>query len=127
MARIEGANLPASKRIEYGLTYVFGIGLKLSRDILTKVKIDFNTRVKDLTDDQIAAIQKEVTNNYVVEGDLRRDIALSIRRLQDIGCYRGLRHKKGLPVRGQRTKTNARTRKGPRGASIALKRKIAKK
>jgi small subunit ribosomal protein S13 len=127
MARIEGANLPASKRIEYGLTYVFGIGLKLSRDILTKVKINFDTRVKDLTDDQVAAIQKEVANNYTVEGNLRRDIALSIRRLQDIGCYRGLRHKKGLPVRGQRTKTNARTRKGPRGASIALKRKITKK
>src|SRR5579862_3736446 len=108
MARIEGANLPASKRIEYGLTYVFGIGLKLSRDILTKVKINFDTRVKDLTDDQVAAIQKEVANNYTVEGNLRRDIALSIRRLQDIGCYRGLRHKKGLPVRGQRTKTNAR-------------------
>lgn len=127
MARIEGANLPASKRIEYGLTYVFGIGLKLSRDILTIVKIDFNTRVKDLTDDQVAAIQKEVTNNYTVEGDLRRDIALNIRRLQDIGCYRGSRHKKGLPVRGQRTKTNARTRKGPRGASISLKRKVTKK
>jgi small subunit ribosomal protein S13 len=127
MARIEGANLPANKRIEYGLTYVFGIGLKLSRDILTTVKIDFNTRVRDLTDEQVAAIQKEVTNNYTVEGDLRRDIALSIRRLQDIGCYRGLRHKKGLPVRGQRTKTNARTRKGPRGASIALKRKVTKK
>lgn len=127
MARIEGANLPGSKRIEYGLTYVFGIGLKLSRDILTKVKIDFDTRVKDLSDDQIAAIQKEVTNNYVVEGNLRRDVALSIRRLQDIGCYRGSRHKKGLPVRGQRTKTNARTRKGPRGASITLKRKVTKK
>jgi small subunit ribosomal protein S13 len=127
MARIEGANLPASKRIEYGLTYVFGIGLKLSRDILTKVKINFDTRVKDLTDDQIALIQKEVTINYVVEGDLRRDIALNIRRLQDIGSYRGLRHKKGLPVRGQRTKTNARTRKGPRGASISLKRKVTKK
>jgi small subunit ribosomal protein S13 len=127
MARIEGANLPANKRIEYGLTYVFGIGLKLSRDILTTVKIDFNTRVRDLTDEQVAAIQKEVTNNYTVEGDLRRDIALSIRRLQDIGCYRGSRHKKGLPVRGQRTKTNARTRKGPRGASIALKRKVTKK
>jgi small subunit ribosomal protein S13 len=129
MARIEGVNLPNNKRIEYGLTYLFGIGLKASQDILHKLKINFDTRVKDLTDEEIAAIQKEVSNNYVTEGELRKEITLNIKRLQEIGCYRGLRHKKGLPVRGQRTKTNARTRKGPRraGCAIALKRKVTKK
>jgi small subunit ribosomal protein S13 len=129
MARIEGVNLPNNKRIEYGLTYLFGIGLKTSQDILRKVKISLDTRVKDLTDEEIAAIQKEVSNNYVTEGELRKEITLNIKRLQEIGCYRGSRHKKGLPVRGQRTKTNARTRKGPRraGCAIALKRKVTKK
>lgn len=127
MARIEGANLPLSKRIEYGLTYLYGIGLKSSRDILTKLKIDFNKRVKDLSNDEVAAIQREVTSNYTTEGELRKEIALNIKRLQEIGSYRGLRHKRGLPARGQRTRTNARTRKGPRGASIALKKKITKK
>ena len=129
MARIEGVNLPNNKRIEYGLTYLFGIGLKASQDILHKLKISLDTRVKDLTDEEIAAIQKEVSNNYVTEGELRKEITLNIKRLQEIGCYRGLRHKKGLPVRGQRTKTNARTRKGPRraGCAIALKRKVTKK
>ncbi len=129
MARIEGVNLPSNKRIEYGLTYVFGIGLKASQDILRKVKINFDTRVKDLSDEEIAAIQKEVSNNYVSEGELRKEITLNIKRLQEIGCYRGLRHKRGLPVRGQRTRTNARTRKGPRraGCAIALKRKVTKK
>jgi len=126
MARIEGVNLPASKRIEYGLTYLFGIGLKASQDILTKVKISFDTRVKDLTDAQVALIQREV-GNYKVEGELRKEIMLNIKRLQEIGSYRGLRHKKGLPVRGQRTRTNARTRKGPRRAAIALKRAVTKK
>jgi small subunit ribosomal protein S13 len=129
MARIEGVNLPNNKRIEYGLTYVFGIGLKTSQDILNRLKIDFNKRVRDLSDEEIAAIQKEVSNNYVTEGELRKEITLNIKRLQEIGCYRGLRHKKGLPTRGQRTRTNARTRKGPRraGCAIALKRKITKK
>ena len=129
MARIEGVNLPNNKRIEYGLTYVFGIGLKVSQDILNKLKINFDKRVKELTDEEIAAIQKEVTNNYVTEGELRKEITLNIKRLQEIGCYRGLRHKKGLPVRGQRTKTNARTRKGPRraGCAVSLKRKVTKK
>ena len=129
MARVSGVNLPNSKRIEYGLTYVFGIGLKTSRDILTKIGLDYNKRVKDLTDSEVALIDKEVTNNYVTEGDLRKDITLNIKRLQEIGCYRGLRHKRGLPVRGQRTKTNARTRKGPRrkGGAISLKRKVSKK
>jgi small subunit ribosomal protein S13 len=126
MVRIEGALLPVSKRVEYGLTYVMGIGLKSSRDILTKLNINFDTRVKDLTDTQVAAIQNEIIDNYVVEGDRRKQIQLDIARLKEIGSYRGLRHKKGLPVRGQRTKTNARTRKGPRKAPIA-KKKIATK
>ena len=129
MARIEGVNLPTNKRIEYALTYLFGIGLKTSQDILNKLKIDFNKRVKELSDSEVAAISKEVSGNYVVEGELRKEITLNIKRLQEIGSYRGLRHKKGLPVRGQRTKTNARTRKGPRkaGSAIALKKKVTKK
>jgi small subunit ribosomal protein S13 len=129
MARIEGINLPANKRVEYGLPYLVGIGLKNSRDILTKLKISFDKRIKDLTDAEVAAIQKEISANYVVEGELRKEITLNIKRLQEIGCYRGLRHKKGLPVRGQRTKTNARTRKGPRraGSAVALKRAVTKK
>jgi len=129
MARIEGVTLPNSKRIEYGLTYVFGIGLRSSRDILCKLNIDLNKRVKELTDEEVAAIQKEVSSNYRAEGELRKEITLDIKRLQEIGSYRGLRHKKGLPARGQRTKTNARTRKGPRraGCAIALKRKVTKK
>jgi small subunit ribosomal protein S13 len=128
MARIEGVNLPSNKRIEYGLTYLFGIGLKASQDILNKLKINFDTRVKDLSDDEVAAIQKEVSNNYVTEGELRKEISLNIKRLQEIASYRGSRHKRGLPSRGQRTKTNARTRKGPRkkGGQIALKKKVAK-
>ncbi len=129
MARIEGVNLPLNKRIEYGLTYVFGVGLKSARDILNTTKIDFNKRVKDLTDTEVAAIQKEISSKYVAEGARRREIKLDITRLREIGSYRGLRHKKGLPVSGQRTKTNARTRKGPKraGGAIALKRKATKK
>lgn len=129
MARIEGVNLPRDKRIEYGLPYVFGIGLKTARDILTKLNINFDKRVRDLSDEEVSAIQKEISSNYVAEGDLRKEIRLNIKRLQDIGSYRGLRHKKSLPVRGQRTKTNARTRKGPRkaGSAVALKRKVTKK
>jgi len=128
MARIEGVNLPASKRIEYGLTYVHGIGLHTAREILNKVNIDLNKRVKELSDQESTAIQKEISQNYKVEGALRKVVTGDIRRLQEIGSYRGLRHKKGLPVRGQRTKTNARTRKGPRkvGGAVALKRKITK-
>jgi len=129
MIRIEGVALPQSKRIEYGLTYVFGVGLTSSREILGKLAIDLNKRVKDLTDDEVVAIQREITAGHTVEGERRKDIMLNIRRLQEIGSYRGLRHKRGLPVRGQRTSTNARTRKGPRraGAAVALKRKITKK
>jgi len=129
MARIEGVNLPRQKRVEYGLTYIFGIGLKSSQDILHRLDIDLNKRVKDLSDEEVAAIQKEISTNYVTEGDLRKEIRQNIRRLQEINSYRGLRHKKSLPVRGQRTKTNARTRKGPRkaGSAVALKRKVTKK
>lgn len=129
MARIEGILLPHNKRIEYGLTYVFGIGLKSARDILNKLKINLNKRVKELSDEEVAAIQKEVSSHYRAEGELRKEITLNIKRMQEIGCYRGLRHKRGLPVHGQRTKTNARTRKGPRraGCAVALKRKITKK
>ncbi len=129
MARIEGVNLPTNKRIEYALPYVFGVGLKTGRDILNKLKINLDTRVRDLSDEEIAAIQKEVSSNYVTEGDLRKEIRLNIKRLQDIGAYRGTRHKRSLPTRGQRTKTNARTRKGPRkaGSAVALKRKVTKK
>jgi len=127
MARIEGVHLPASKRVEYGLTYIYGIGLKRSRDILQKVNIDLDKRVKDLSDAEVAAIQKEITASFPVEGELRKEIALNIKRLQEIGSYRGLRHKRGLPARGQRTKTNARTRKGPKKQPVALKRKVTKK
>jgi small subunit ribosomal protein S13 len=127
MARIEGTTLPNSKRVEYGLTYVFGVGLPTSRIVLGKLGINPDTRVKDLTDAEVAAIQKELSNNYKIEGELRKEITLNIRRLQEIGSYRGSRHKKGLPVRGQRTKTNARTRKGPRKQPVAMKRKVTKK
>ncbi len=113
MARIAGVDLPREKRVEIGLTYIYGIGVSSSRRILAAAGVNPDTRVKDLTDDQVASIRKEM-EGYKVEGDLRRDVALNIKRLTEIGCYRGLRHRKGLPVRGQRTKTNARTRKGPR-------------
>lgn len=129
MARIEGVTLPSNKRIEYALPYIFGIGLTSAQGILKKLKISFDKRVKDLSDEEVAAIQKEITASYMVEGELRKDIRNNIKRLQEVGAYRGLRHKKGLPVRGQRTKTNARTRKGPRkaGGAVALKRKVTKK
>jgi small subunit ribosomal protein S13 len=127
MARIEGVNLPSNKRIEYALPYIFGIGLVRSQDILRHVKINFDKRVRDLTDAEIATIQKVITDSYKVEGELRKEITLNIKRLRDINAYRGLRHARGLPVRGQRTKTNARTRKGPRKNPVALKRKVTKK
>ena len=122
MARIAGVDLPNEKRVEYGLTYVYGIGVTSSRKILTEAGIDFNTRVKDLTEDDEKKIREIIDRDYTVEGDLRRQTALDIKRLIEIGCYRGLRHRKGLPVRGQRTKTNARTRKGPK-RTIAGKKK----
>jgi len=129
MARISGINLPARKRIEYGLTYVYGVGLKSSRDILNKASINFDIRVKDLTDQDVAIIQKAVNEYCRTEGDLRKEVLMNIKRLQEISSYRGLRHKKGLPCRGQRTKTNARTKKGPKkaGSAVAMKRKITKK
>ncbi|MCK4651356.1 30S ribosomal protein S13 [Candidatus Babeliales bacterium] len=129
MARIEGVHLPNSKRLEIGLTYIFGIGLQRSKNILKYTKIDPNIRIKDLSHDQIATIQKYISDKYKVEGDLHKEITLNIKRLQEIGSYRGLRHKRSLPVRGQRTKTNARTRKGPRrpGAAITLKKTVTKK
>ena len=113
MARIAGVDLPKEKRVEIGLTYIYGIGLKSSQKILKEAGVNPDTRVKDLTADQEQAIRKAMAD-YTVEGDLRREVALNIKRLTEIGCFRGMRHKRGLPVRGQRTKTNARTRKGPR-------------
>ena len=127
MARIEGVNLPSNKRIEYALPYIFGIGLVRSQDILRQVKISFDKRVKDLTDAEISTIQKVITETYKVEGELRKEITLNIKRLKEISAYRGLRHARGLPVNGQRTKTNARTRKGPKKNPVALKRKVTKK
>ena len=114
MARLAGVDLPKEKRVEIGLTYIYGIGLSSSKKILEKTGISPDVRVKDLTDDDLAKIRKVIDEDYKVEGDLRREVALNIKRLTEIGCYRGLRHRRGLPVRGQRTKTNARTRKGPR-------------
>lgn len=113
MARLAGVELPKEKRVEIGLTYIYGIGLKSSQKILKEAGVNPDTRVKDLTADQEQAIRKAMSD-YVVEGDLRREVALNIKQLVEMGCYRGMRHKRGLPVRGQRTKTNARTRKGPR-------------
>lgn len=130
MARIEGVYLPNEKRIEVGLTYIYGIGLPTSKEILSAAGIDPNTRVKNLSHEQVAAIQKQIMANRLrVEGDLRKEIMLNIKRLQEIGAYRGLRHKRGLPARGQRTKTNARTRKGPKkaGSIIAKKKSPTKK
>lgn len=114
MARIEGVDLPRNKRVEIGLTYIYGIGLKRSQDILDSTGVNPDTRVKDLTDSEVAQLREFINQNFKVEGDLRRDVQLNIKRLIEIGSYRGLRHRRGLPVRGQRTRTNARTRKGPK-------------
>jgi len=114
MARIEGVDLPRSKRIEVGLTYIYGIGPTRAQNILEASQVNPDTRVKDLTESDISALREYISKNYQVEGDLRRDVQMNIKRLVEIGCYRGLRHKRGLPVRGQRTRTNARTRKGPK-------------
>ena len=122
MARIAGIDLPREKRIEIGLTYIYGIGRKSAKDILALANIDPDIRVKDLTDDQEAALREVIDKNFTIEGDLRREVALNIKRLVEIGCYRGVRHRRGLPVHGQRTKTNARTRKGPK-KTIANKKK----
>ena len=122
MARIAGIDLPRDKRIEIGLTYIFGIGRTSATKILEEAKIDPNTRVKDLTEAEEAKLREIIGHSYIVEGDLRRNLAMDIKRLTEIGCYRGIRHRKGLPVRGQRTKTNARTRKGPK-RTVANKKK----
>lgn len=122
MARIAGVDLPRNKRVEIGLTYIFGIGRPTSQKILTEAGIDFDTRINDLTEEQVAKIRELIDRDIIVEGDLRREIALNIKRLMEIGCYRGIRHRRGLPVRGQKTKTNARTRKGPK-KTVANKKK----
>ena len=122
MARIAGVDIPNNKRIEIALTYIYGIGLKSAQDILAKTGIDPDTRAKDLSEAEVAKLRDVIEADYHVEGDLRRDVALNIKRLVEINCYRGIRHRKGLPVRGQRTKTNARTRKGP-AKTIANKKK----
>ena len=122
MARIAGVDIPNNKRVEIALTYIYGIGLKSAKDILAKTGIDPNTRAKDLSETDVAKLRDEIEASSVVEGDLRRDVALNIKRMVEINCYRGIRHRKGLPVRGQRTKTNARTRKGP-AKTIANKKK----
>ena len=122
MARIAGVDLPREKRVEIGLTYVYGIGRVSAAKILEKAQVNPDTRVRELTDDEVKRISEVIDAEYMVEGDLRREVALNIKRLQEIGCYRGIRHRKGLPVRGQKTKTNARTRKGPR-RTVANKKK----
>jgi small subunit ribosomal protein S13 len=122
LARIAGIDLPRNKRIEVALTYIYGVGRSTSQVILSKAGIDFNTRSDDLTEEEVGRIRKVIDSEFKVEGDLRRDVTMNIKRLMDLGCYRGLRHRRGLPVRGQKTKTNARTRKGPR-KTVAGKKK----
>ena len=122
MARISGVDLPREKRVEIGLTYIYGIGLSSAKRILAEANVDPDTRVRDLTDDKVKRISAVINDTQVVEGDLRREIALNIKRLKEIGCYRGKRHRQGLPCRGQKTKTNARTRKGPK-KTVANKKK----
>jgi small subunit ribosomal protein S13 len=126
LARISGINIPLNKRVEIGLTYIYGIGPSLSRDVLDRAGVGRNTYVRDLTDDEVLRIRQLVDSDLTVEGDLRRERSQDIKRLMEIGCYRGLRHRRGLPVRGQRTKTNARSRKGPKRMSIAGRKKVKK-
>ena len=122
MARIAGIDLPRNKRVEIALTYIYGIGRTTSKDILSKAAVDFNTRTDNLTETEITKIREVIDREYKVEGDVRREVSMNLKRLMDLGCYRGLRHRKGLPVRGQKTKTNARTRKGPK-KTVAGKKK----
>ena len=122
MARIAGVDLPRHKRVEIGLTYIYGIGRPTAAKILEQTGINPDTRIKDLSEDEVGAIRKIIDSEYTVEGDLRREVSLNIKRLMEIGCYRGIRHRRGLPVRGQKTKTNARTRKGPK-KTVARKKK----
>jgi small subunit ribosomal protein S13 len=127
MARIAGINIPLNKRVEIGLTYVYGIGRPTSNEILAELGIEPDRKVRDLTDDEVSKLRDIIDRDYVVEGDLRRERSQNIKRLMEIGCYRGLRHRRGLPVRGQNTKTNARTRKGPKRMQVAGKKKAGKK
>jgi small subunit ribosomal protein S13 len=127
LARIAGINIPLNKRVEIGLTYIYGIGRSQSREVLKKTGIDPNTYVKDLTDGDVVKLRETIDDDLAVEGDLRRERSQDVKRLMEIGAYRGLRHRRGLPVNGQRTKTNARSRKGPKRMSVAGKKKVAKK
>ena len=127
MARIAGINIPLNKRVEVGMTYIYGIGRPTANRLLKEAGIDPDTYVRELTDDEVAKLRDKIDNDLLVEGDLRRERSQAIKRLMEIGCYRGIRHRRGLPVRGQNTKTNARTRKGPKRMSIAGKKKAGKK
>ena len=127
MARIAGINIPLNKRVEIGLTYIYGIGRPTSNEILAQLGIEPDRKVRDLTDDEVSKLRDIIDRDYVVEGDLRRERCQNIKRLMEIGCYRGMRHRRGLPVRGQNTKTNARTRKGPKRMQVAGKKKAGKK
>ena len=127
MARISGVNIPLNKRVEIGLTYIYGIGRSTSNKMLAQVGVDPDTYIRDLTEDEVAKLRDAIDEGLTVEGDLRRERSQDIKRLQEIGCYRGLRHRRGLPVRGQKTKTNARTRKGPKRMQVAGKKKAGKK
>jgi small subunit ribosomal protein S13 len=127
MARISGVNVPLNKRVEIGLTYIYGIGRSTSNELLAKVGIEPDRKVRDLTEEEVVRLRDLIDSDIIVEGDLRRERSQNIKRLQEIGCYRGLRHRRGLPVRGQNTKTNARTRKGPKRMQVAGKKKAAKK
>jgi small subunit ribosomal protein S13 len=127
MARIAGINIPLNKRVEIGLTYIYGLGRPTSNEILAKLGIEPDRKVRDLTDDEVAKLRDIIDQDYVVEGDLRRERSQNVKRLMEIGCYRGMRHRRGLPVRGQNTKTNARTRKGPKRMQVAGKKKAGKK
>jgi small subunit ribosomal protein S13 len=126
MARIAGVNIPLNKRVEIGLTYIYGVGQSTSQELLDQAKVDRNTYVRDLTEDEISKL-RDLIEDLTVEGDLRRERSQNIKRLMEIGCYRGIRHRRGLPVRGQKTKTNARTRKGPKRMQVAGKKKAGKK
>lgn len=126
MPRIAGVDIPANKRLEIGLTYIYGIGKNMSKKILEEAELDPNIKSQDLTEQEVAKIREIIEKQYIVEGDLRREVQNNIKRLIEIGCYRGIRHRQGLPLRGQKTRSNARTRKGPRGTAIAKKKKTAK-
>jgi small subunit ribosomal protein S13 len=127
MARISGVNIPLNKRVEIGLTYIYGIGRSTSNELLAKVGVEPDRKVRDLTEDEVVKLRELIDSEVIVEGDLRRERSQNTKRLQEIGCYRGMRHRRGLPVRGQNTKTNARTRKGPKRMQVAGKKKAAKK